>query len=402
MKNFFHEIFNILFGVAVSDAEKDQQPGADGAGDDAIDRDIGAENPLEESTHRIPVCPDGCVAWAGRGIMRDHMIETYAYARAGLLGNPSDGYFGKTISLLVRNFRARVLLYPSARLEIKPAKADLPVFESLEDLYTSTRWRGYYGGIRIVQALIVRFMDYCKEQGFELPERNFTLEYESTVPLRLGMGGSSAIITAALRALMQYYAIEIPAPIQANLVLETETRELGVSAGLQDRVIQAYGGLVYMDFEEALMKRQGYGYYEPLDPALLDRVYVAYRTSLSEGTELFHNNIRERWRRGEPEVVEAMQTWASYAAQGRAAILAGDRPRLHALIDANFDLRTKLYEIGAGNLEMIRVARGCGVSANFAGSGGAIVGLYESEGQLERLRSELGRMGVGVVRPRLT
>ena len=44
------------------------------------------------------------------------MIETYAYARAGLLGNPSDGYFGKTISFSVRNFRARVLLYPSARL----------------------------------------------------------------------------------------------------------------------------------------------------------------------------------------------------------------------------------------------------------------------------------------------
>ena len=43
------------------------------------------------------------------------MIETYAYARAGLLGNPSDGYYGKTISLLMRNFRARVVLYPSAR-----------------------------------------------------------------------------------------------------------------------------------------------------------------------------------------------------------------------------------------------------------------------------------------------
>ena len=62
------------------------------------------------------------------------MIETYAYARAGLLGNPSDGYYGKTIALIVRNFRARVLLYPSARLEIKPSKADMPVFESLEDL----------------------------------------------------------------------------------------------------------------------------------------------------------------------------------------------------------------------------------------------------------------------------
>lgn len=329
------------------------------------------------------------------------MIETYAYARAGLLGNPSDGYFGKTISLLVRNFRARVLLYPSARLEIRPAKSDLPVFDSLDDLYTSTRWRGYYGGIRIVQALIVRFLDYCKEKGIDLPERNFTLEYESTVPLRLGMGGSSAIITAALRALMQYYSIEIPVPIQANLVLETETRELGVSAGLQDRVIQAYGGVVYMDFDQELMQRQGYGHYESLDPALLDRLYVAYRTSLSEGTELFHNNVRERWRRGEPLVVDAMKTWASYAEQGRAALIAGDRKRLHELIDANFDLRTKLYEIGEGNLEMIHAARSCGASANFAGSGGAIVGLYESDEQFGKLTAALGAIGVAVIRPKI-
>jgi glucuronokinase len=148
------------------------------------------------------------------------MIETYAYARAGLLGNPSDGYFGKTIALLARNYRARVLLYPSARLEIKPSKADTPMFESLDDLYATTRWRGYYGGIRIIQALIVRFMDYCRRSGIELPNRNFTVEYESTIPLRLGMGGSSSIITAALRALCEYYSVRIPLPIQANLVLE--------------------------------------------------------------------------------------------------------------------------------------------------------------------------------------
>src|ERR1043166_7930240 len=161
------------------------------------------------------------------------MIETFAYARAGLLGNPSDGYFGKTIALVARNFRARVLLYPSARLEIKPSKADTPVFEGLEDLYATTRWRGYYGGIRIIQALIVRFMDYCREHGIKLPDRNFTIEYESTIPFRLGMGVSSSIITAALRAVCQYYSVEIPLPLQAKLVLETETKELGVPAGPQ-------------------------------------------------------------------------------------------------------------------------------------------------------------------------
>src|SRR5262244_1270781 len=148
------------------------------------------------------------------------MIETYGYARAGLLGNPSDGYFGKTIALAMSNFRARVLLYPSGRLEIKPSKGDLPIFENLDDLYRTTRWRGYYGGIRIIQALIVRLVDYCREKEIELENRNFTLEYESNIPQRLGLGGSSAIITASLRALCQYFGLDLALPAQANLVLE--------------------------------------------------------------------------------------------------------------------------------------------------------------------------------------
>jgi glucuronokinase len=328
-------------------------------------------------------------------------IETYAYARAGLLGNPSDGYFGKTISLLVRNFRARAIIYPSARLEIKPGKADLPVFESLDDLYQATRWRGYYGGIRIIQALIVRFADYCKSRGIELPNRNFTLEYESTVPLRLGMGGSSAILTASLRALARYYGVEIPLEVFPNIVLEAETKELGVAAGLQDRVIQAYEGVVYMDFDRDLMTARGFGTYQSLDPSLLGSIYVAYRTSLSEGTEVFHNNIRERWNSGDPVIVDAMKTWASYAEQGRAALESGDRKRLHELIDANFDLRARIYKLDQGNLEMIRTARSVGASANFAGSGGAIVGTYENDVMFNWLVEKMNPLGVKVIKPRV-
>lgn len=330
------------------------------------------------------------------------MIETYAYARAGLLGNPSDGYYGKTIALLVRNFRARVLLYPSARLEIRPSKADMPIFENLADLYGTTRWRGYYGGIRIIQALVVRFLDYCQEQEIPLEDRNFTIEYESNIPLRLGMGGSSAIIAAALRALCAYFEVEIPLPIQAKLVLETETRELAVPAGPQDRVIQIYEGMVYMDFSQELMETRGYGDYEKLDPALLPNTYVAYRTSLSEGTEVFHNNVRERWQAGNPTVVEAMRTWASYAEQGREALLHRDYRTLARLIDANFDLRAKIYRISDANLEMIRTARQVGAAANFAGSGGAIVGTYTDESTYQSLVSAMKTIGVAVIKPKIT
>jgi len=329
------------------------------------------------------------------------MIETYGYARAGLLGNPSDGYFGKTISFAMSNFRARVLVYPSGRLEIKASKADIPVFENLEDVYRTTRWRGYYGGVRIVQALIVRLIDYCRERGLELEDRNFTLEYESSIPQRLGLGGSSAIITAALRALREYYSLDIAPQEQANLVLEAETRELGVPAGLQDRVAQVYQGLVYMDFSRELMESRGYGEYRRLDPDLTRNLYVAFRTSLSEGTEVFHNDIRGRWRRGDPDVVEAMKTWASYAEQGKDCLLHGDFATLGRLIDANFDLRARLYQIDKGNLEMIGAARQAGASANFAGSGGAIVGMYRDEDMFARLEANMKSAGAAVIKPKI-
>jgi glucuronokinase len=205
-----------------------------------------------------------------------------------------------------------------------------------------------------------------------------------------------------LRALCAYFEIEIPKPVMANLVLETETRQLGVPAGLQDRVIQVYEGLVYMDFSRDLMESKGHGSYEPLDPALLPNVYVAYRTALSEGTEVFHNNVRERWRTGDPVVVEAMKTWGSYAEQGRAALLARDHATLDRLINANFDLRAQIYQIDKGNLQMIHTARMVGATSNFAGSGGAIVGTYRDERMFQELVSAMKPLGVGVLKPDVT
>ena len=327
------------------------------------------------------------------------MIETLAYARAGLLGNPSDGYFGKTIALTLPNFRSRTLLYPSARLEIRPSAVDIPIWENLEELRAHTRWRGYYGGIRIIRALLVRFSDYCAAEGIRLHDRNFTIEYESNIPLRLGLGGSSAIITSALRALMRFYAVEIPRPIQANLVLETETKELGVAAGLQDRVAQVYEGLVYMDFDRGLMESRGFGNYQPLDSTLLPRLYAAYRTNLSEGTEVFHNDLRQRFEGGDRSVAEAIRKWAAMAEEGRDALLAGDMDRFGRLIDANFDLRAAVCRLGRENLRMVRAARDAGATAKFAGSGGAIIGTYRDEAHFEKLREALGRLDIRVLRP---
>jgi glucuronokinase len=329
------------------------------------------------------------------------IIQKKAYARAGLIGNPSDGYFGKTISFVVRNFWAEVVLYESPEVEILPNQRDQSQFESIEGVVSDVKLHGYYGGVRLLKATIKRFHDYCVGQGVRLDDRNFTIRYESNIPSRVGLAGSSAIVTAGLRALMTFYGVEIPKPEQANLILAVEAEELKIPAGLQDRVIQVYEGLVYMDFNKELMARRGYGCYEALDPALLPPLYVAYRTRLSEGTEVFHDNIRERFNRGEEKVVAAMQYWAGLAEECRACLLQRDWARVAELMNRNFDKRREIYEISRGNVEMVEAARAVGASAKFTGSGGAIVGTYQDEAMYRRLQEQLAGIGVEVLKPEI-
>ncbi len=329
------------------------------------------------------------------------IIRQKSHARAGLVGNPSDGYFGRTISFIVRNFCAEVVLWESPQLEILPAARDHSTFESIEALADDVRNFGYYGGIRLLKATVKRFHDHCSKHEIQLPQRNFTLRYSSDVPSHVGMAGSSAIITACLRALMSFYGVTIPKPVQAALILSVENDELNIPAGLQDRVIQAYEGLVYMDFDRQTMERQGFGIYEELDPKLLPPLYVAYSARLSEGTEVFHNDIRGRFGRGESDVVEAMSAWAELARRTRDLLVAGRGDEIGPLLNENFDIRRKLYRMSEGNVRMVDAARSCGATAKFTGSGGAIVGTYEDEAMYRKLEEKMASLGLSLIKPQI-
>jgi glucuronokinase len=185
-------------------------------------------------------------------------------------------------------------------------------------------------------------------------------------------------------------------------VLLVEQEELGITVGLQDRVIQVYEGLVYMDFSPArehIVDGLKCYWYEPMDPALLPPLYVAHHETLGEPTEVFHNNIRERFNRGDQAVVDAMTTFAGIAAGGKEALLAGDTERLSRLIDENFDTRRSIYRLPPWQADMVETARRCGASAKFAGSGGAILGTYSSEAVFDNVRDGLARIGSRTVKP---
>ncbi len=334
------------------------------------------------------------------------IIREVSYARAGLVGNPSDIFHGKTISLLFDRFSASVKLYETPCLTIVPNARDMTQFKSLADLVAYKRQFGYYGGVRIIEAIIVRFARYCEEQGVRLDERNFTVEYDSTIPFAVGLGGSAAIIRAVLGALMRFYDLtdkDIPRAQQANIMLEAETKELEIGAGPQDRVVMVYGGVVYMDFtEQAYKANQGlHGKYENLDPEMLPPLFIAYSEKLSKSSGRVHNLVRYRVDVDHDDrIMAVMRDKAQLVDELRALLQAGRKDEIGPLLTRDFELRKSVYDISVENQRLVDVARHCGTHANYAGSGGAVIGIYTSDEQYAALEEAYRVAGFAIFKVR--
>uniref|UniRef100_A0A3P8S0C5 Glucuronokinase with putative uridyl pyrophosphorylase n=1 Tax=Amphiprion percula TaxID=161767 RepID=A0A3P8S0C5_AMPPE len=323
-------------------------------------------------------------------------ITCRSYARVGLMGNPSDGFNGKTIAMSISNFWAEVTLAESQTLVLLPHPLNDPTeFGSLQDLFCISRKEGYLGGLRLLQATCKKFYQFCSKQGIALTKQNFTLKYDTNIPRQVGLAGSSAIVSATLKCLMKFYNItdsDLPKPVRANFILNVETDELFITAGLQDRVVQVYEGLVYMDFSKKLMEEQGYGNYVPLDMSNLPLFWLAYLSDPSDSGRI-HSNIRQRWLSGETRVTLAL---TEYISPFRVALKDRDWSCLARLMDQNFELRRSVYTddcLGPGNLRMVQLARQFGSAVKLPGSGGAVVGLCLDQARLVEMRQAFQEAG---------
>lgn len=327
------------------------------------------------------------------------IVRARSFARAGFLGNPSDGYFGKTISFSFTEFCVDLRLTESARLRFIPGEVDDATFDSPRQLVRDLRLYGYYGGIRMLKAVAKLFFEYCEEHGIGIADANFTAEYKINIPRLVGLSGSSAICSAMLKALMEFYGVEIPLEEQPTLIMCAERDELGIACGLQDRVAQIYNGLTFMDFERSLVESTGHGRYERLDPKKVPNLYIAYDPRRAEESGKAHKKVKKLFQQQNHDIVAAMSEFADIARQGRDALVAGKFEKIPALVNANFDLRDKIFNVAEENRHMVMVARSAGASAKFAGSGGAIVGTYEDDAQFAALAASLEKIGCRTLKP---
>ena len=326
------------------------------------------------------------------------LVTARTYPRAALAGNPSDGYYGKTIAYTFDNFHTDVFLQPNTDTpEFPPGMNCHVALASGEPLDLVDQG----GGEQLILASVRRFREFCRKQGMLLPELSVTIGFQTSIPQGVGLAGSSAIILGCFRVLMKFSNVTVSPPVLANEVLMVEVENLGIAGGLQDRVTQVYGGMVYMDFNRQIMKQRGYGHYEVLDFNTPERLYIAYNPSLAEVSGALHGDLRQRWRTGDQVFIDTMNRCAQIADESRVAIVAQDMSKLSELIDRGFDYRNSCIPSNAGNLKMIQLARESGASTNQAGSGGAITGLVDNNSMFDRLKEAMSDENIQVIQPRL-
>jgi glucuronokinase len=263
--------------------------------------------------------------------------------------------------VVVRDFQAEVVAHVAGRASVVPESG-------------------------LVQAAVHRFE---RELAPAAPPTE--VRWRTSVPRAVGLGGSSALVIATVRALCTLHRVILDRDELASFALAVESEDLGIAAGLQDRVAQAYEGLTFMDFRD--------GVYEPLDPALLPPLFVAWNVRAAGPSGLTHGNLRSRFESGEPVVHAAMIELGELARAARSALLAGDTRAFARQVDASFDARRRMLALDDRHVAMIELARRLGASANYTGSGGAIVGCCENDGHRATVVAALTKAGHRSIAP---
>jgi galactokinase/mevalonate kinase-like predicted kinase len=296
----------------------------------------------------------------------DRQLICSAPGRAGIIGNPTDMYGGSVLSCSV-GMRARVRITPADGLTLATADQECRIasrehLRPRKDLFDLAR----------------AILDYMK-----LPPLDCRVEYESEIPLRSGLAGSTALVVAMLKALLTWQGKGPNAYHLAEMARYIELNHLKVVCGYQDAYMCTFGGLNYMDFRGKQFYREAeaelLATIEPLGAYVTRLPFVLGYTGVQHSSGAVHKPIRERWLEGEPEVVAGYERITEIARASKKALLLEDWPTLGKLMNENHAIQRALGGSGDSNERLIAAALGAGaLGAKLAGAGdgGTVVALW--------------------------
>jgi len=312
----------------------------------------------------------------------DRHIVCSAPGRAGVIGNPTDMYGGAVLSCSV-GMRARVTIRPDTALTLVSQGQTVHINDR-----SDLRPRG--DAFDIARAVL----DYLR-----LPRLLCRVEYESEIPLRSGMAGSTALVVALLQGLLAWQGRSLNRYRLAEMARFVELHHLKVVCGYQDAYMCTFGGLNYMDFRGKQFYRaeeaELFATIEPLSQCVTHLPFLLAFTGVRHSSGAVHKPLRERWLEGDPDVVRGYERITELARMGKKALLTEDWVTLGELMNENHAIQRDLGGSGESNERLIAAALEAGaLGAKLAGAGdgGTIIALWLDH-DISKLEEALRRAG---------
>lgn len=310
-----------------------------------------------------------------------HLVVS-APGRANLVGNPSDQYGGCQVSCAVP-LRARVVLEAASETSLVSAGQEMRISSDADLTLRADR-------LDLGRA-VLRFT------GPPFPQAR--IAYESEIPMRSGLAGSTALLVALVHAILAWRGEPLVGHRLAERARSLEREDLGVVCGFGDQYMAAFGGLRFLDFRgkahgspsEALRLAT----VEDLAPFVPELPFVLAFTGVEHSSSAVHAPIRERWLEGDRAVIDGYERVAALGAEGKRALIDADWRGLAAAMNENHAIQRGFGGSGEVNERLIAAARAAGAPAAKlagAGHGGTIVALWPEAdaAPLERALREAG------------
>lgn len=291
-------------------------------------------------------------------------------ARAALAGNPSDGYGGAVLAVPVPSLTATVTATVRQPHTV-PTMQPTAVPTADPDLNA---------------LLLATVAEYEASVGVMPPVE---LTATTGIPRSVGLAGSSALVIATLRALADLSGHRWDPIELAELALSVEVDRLGITAGLQDRLVQAVGRPVLMRFAPVS--------FHPVASTTALPLFVAWDTTAAAPSDTVHRSLRERFDHGDAAVRSVMDELTACAERAGRALAGGQLGILGASMDRSFDLRASIIDVGAAQARLVSTGRAYGAAVNSAGSGGSVVGLAPGPEAIAEIRLAYADIGADFV-----
>ena len=292
-------------------------------------------------------------------------VMATAPGRAGIIGNPTDGYGGSLVSCAIKD-RATAIIVPADQLIIEN-----------ETGKTVLKWENDFANRGDHFDIVRSVLRY-----FRLYDLKARIRTETRIPEQAGLAGSTAIIAAVLTAVSAYIGKSFNRYFLAELNRIIELNYMKCQCGYQDAYMTTFGGLNYLDFRGKEyykdLHSEQYATVENLAEYISELPFIVAHTGIKHHSGQFHKPLRERWLEGDPVVAKAYEDITALAREGKKALINRRWEHLGYLMNENHRIQDSIADSGEQNNYMIRVARkngALGAKLAGAGGGGTIIAL---------------------------